>query len=819
MLNLKQYRQTADRLCDHLPWAALIAPGVVLNKDGSFQRTFRYRGPDIESATPQELIGISARLNNALRRFGTGWALFWEASRIAATAYPERSFEFGAAHLIDEERRAAFEGEAATTFETHYYLTLVFLPEPDQVDSLNTFAYEQELNPGGAQRRDWRDALDRFLRRTDLALDLLAGSLTLIEPLDDTETLTYLHACISSKVHTVRPPSVPMYLDAILCDVPLSGGVAPRLGGESLRTITVLGFPNQTYPGLLDALNHLDIPYRWVTRFVPLDKTEAVSTLTKLRRQWFAKRKSVSAILREVMYSQESRLVDTDADNKVLDTDAALQAVGADQVSFGYLTATITVRHPEATVAEDRLRQIEQVIQGLGFTTIDESLNAVEAWLGSLPGHVYANVRQPLVHSLNLVHLMPMSAIWAGEARDAHLGGPPLLHAFSSGATPFRLSLHVGDVGHMLVLGPTGAGKSVLLSFLALQFQRYANAQVYIFDKGGSARAATLAMYGQHFRLGREAELAFQPLRFIDKEAERGWALEWLLGLLAVENVVITPEVKEALWSALGSLAQAPLTERTLTGLSMLVASNSLKAALQPFTLDGPFGHCLDADEDAVDLGSLACFETEDLMGEPRLLGPVLTYLFHRLEQRFDGRPTLLILDEAWIFVDNPLFSARIREWLKTLRKKNVSVVFATQSLADIIDSPIAPAIIESCPQRLFLPNARATEPQMRAAYERLGLNDRQIDVISHAMPKRQYYLQSRRGNRLFDLALGPVALAVCATSGPDDQKLIDQLLAEHGPSGFPNALINARGPAWARDILPMFEIRIDDLATEKYRI
>ena len=149
----------------------------------------------------------------------------------------------------------------------------------------------------------------------------------------------------------------------------------------------------------------------------------------------------------------------------------------------------------------------------LGFTTIRESVNAVEAWLGSLPGHVYANVRQPLIHTLNLAHLMPLSSVWAGPERNEHLDGPPLFTAETSGSTPFRFSTHVGDVGHMLIVGPTGAGKSVLLALMAMQFRRYPDSQIYIFDKGNSARAAVLAMGGAHHELGSDGSLAFQPLR------------------------------------------------------------------------------------------------------------------------------------------------------------------------------------------------------------------------------------------------------------------------------------------------------------------
>jgi type IV secretion system protein VirB4 len=357
----------------------------------------------------------------------------------------------------------------------------------------------------------------------------------------------------------------------------------------------------------------------------------------------------------------------------------------------------------------------------------------------------------------------------------------------------------------MLIVGPTGAGKSVLLALLALQFRRYADAQVYVFDKRFSARAAVLAMGGQHHGLAADAGMTFQPLRDIDKPGHRAWAIEWLSDLLAHEKVVVTPEIKDALWSALISLASAPPDERTLTGLSMLLQSNPLRAALAPYTLDGPFGRLLDASEDGLALADVQCFETDALLATPSVVAPVLTYLFRRLEARFGGRPSLLILDEAWKFLDNPLFAARIREWLKELRKRNVSVVFATQSLPDITGSTILPAILDGCPQRILLPNDRAQEPLSREIYQGFGLNDRQIELIAQATPKRHYYLQSQRGNRLFELALGPVALALCGASDPTAQTLIDQVLAAHGAGRFAADFLDARGLSWAADLIRHF--------------
>jgi type IV secretion system protein VirB4 len=481
MLKLGEYRNQADRLADHLPWAALVAPGVVLNKDGSFQRTLRFRGPDLESATEAELVAVSARVNNMLKRFGSGWALFFDAERVPALGYPDSAFPDAASWLVDKERQASFEGEQ-DHFESRHHLTLAWLPPPDSQASAERALIERGSSE---KQRDWREALGSFVAETDRALDLLSSFMPEVRALDDEETLTFLHNAVSAKRHRVAVPETPIYLDALLADTPLAGGLEPMLGELHLRTLTVLGFPGLSRPGILDALNHQDFGYRWVTRFVALDKAEATRALTRLRRQWFNKRKSVTALLREVMYNQPVQLTDSNADNKVMDADLALQALGQDYVAFGYLTATITVADQSAAAADEKVRAVERVVNGLGFTAKRERLNAVEAWLSSLPGHVYANVRQPLVHTLNLAHLMPLSSVWAGPARNAYLAGPPLLFAETSGSTPFRLSTHVGDVGHMLVVGPTGAGKSVLLSLLAMQFRRYPGARVTCSTRAG----------------------------------------------------------------------------------------------------------------------------------------------------------------------------------------------------------------------------------------------------------------------------------------------------------------------------------------------
>ena len=805
MMSLQEYRTKSASLADFLPWVALVGPGVVLNKDGSFQRTARFRGPDLDSATPAELVAVTSRLNNALRRLGSGWAVFVEAQRTAAQAYPQSRFPDPVSALVDRERREQFREEGAH-FESGYYLTLLWMPPPEEAARAEGWLYEGKASTGV----DPKELVKSFADRTDRVLHLVEGFMPEAAWLDDAATLTYLHSTVSTRTQRVRVPETPVYLDALLADEPLTGGLEPMLGAHHLRTLTITGFPTATFPGLLDELNRQAFPYRWSTRAIMLDKTDATKLLSKIRRQWFAKRKSVAAILKEVMTNEQSVLMDSDASNKAADADMALQELGADHAGIAYVTATVTVWDRDPALAAEKLRLVEKVIQGRDFTCTIEGMNALEAWLGSLPGHVYANVRQPPISTLNLAHLIPLSAVWAGAERDEHFGDAPLLYGKTEGSTPFRLSLHVGDVGHSLIVGPTGAGKSVLLALMALQFRRYKGSQIFAFDFGGSIRAAALGMGGDwqdlggalHAEEGDSAAVALQPLARIDNAGERAWAAEWLAAMLAGEGMVIDPAAKEHLWSALTSLASAPLAERTLTGLAVLLQSQELKQALAPYLIGGPWGRLLDAEQERLGEASVQAFETEGLIGASSAAA-VLAYLFHRIEGRLDGSPTMIIIDEGWLVLDSPAFAAQLREWLKTLRKKNASVIFATQSLADIETSAIAPAIIESCPTPIFLPNERAAEPQIARVYERFGLNDRQIEILSRATPKRDYYCQSRRGNRLFELGLGDVALAFSAASSKTDQIRIAELVAAHGREGFAAAWLQNRSLEWAAELLP----------------
>jgi type IV secretion system protein VirB4 len=802
---LREYRQPTGRLPDRLPWACLVAPGVVLQKDAVFQKTVAFRGPDLASSLDVELMAATARINNALRRLGSGWGLFIEVQRFESNAYPRSNCSHPAAAAVDRERQIAFE-QSGAHYESSYYLTFTWrLPPERSTRAAAVFFHETSGRPA-----DERTALSRELRHFQKAVaeiaDILAGVFPDVGALDDDQTLAYLHSTISTHRHPVRAPETPMYLDALLPDMPFSPGDVPMLGDHFLCTLTISGFPGSTFPGVLDALNHLQTEYRWMTRYLCLDKAEAKSLLEKYRRQWWAKRKGLWTMIKEEASKQEAALVDNAAANKAADADAALQELGEDLVSFGYLTATVTVWDRDGEQARRKSQRVKETIQSQGFTVRDETLNSTEAWLGSLPGHVYANVRRPIVSSMNLAHLMPLSSVWAGDSVNRHLErvcgvGAPHLVCSTTGSTPFRLHLAVGDVGHTLIIGPTGAGKSTLLGMLALGWLKYPGARVVVFDKDRSARAATLAVGGACYEPGSErAPVAFQPLSAIDQASERVWAAGFVAILLTAQGVTVDHAIQPAIDDTLRALAGAAPHERTLTLFASHIGSRErrLRDAIRPYTLDGNFGQIFDADQDDIHGAHWTMVEMGPLMGlGEAVVIPALEYLFHRVEGQFTGEPTLLIVDEAWLFLSHPVFARRLQAWLKTLRKKNVYVVFATQEVADATSKPeLLSTILSACPTKIFLPDDEALSPAMTAAYQAVGLTTAEIDILAKAQKKRDYYYRSVKGRRLFQLGLGPAALAFVGASSETDQRFLDEMIRSRQPRDYASAMLERRGVA-----------------------
>lgn len=801
-----EHRPKSKRLPDQLQWGCLVHEGVLMNKNGTLQKTIAYRGPDLASASTSELVTSTARLNNALKRLGSGWTVFAEAQRFESNNYPRSEWPNDATWLIDQERRGQFE-EEGSHFESSYFLTFVWELPSASNKRLANFFYDDPKKD--IENEDFRRDLAGFLQKVGDIAGIMKSVFPEVAELDDDQTLAYLHSTVSTHRHPVHTPDCPAYLDAYIPDQPFTPGDIPLLGEHFMPTVTIAGFPTATTPGILDALNHLQIEYRWVNRFIFFDQTDARSRITRKRQQYYSKRKTLLTMLKEQASNQESALVDNDAVNKATDADAALQELGQQFAAFGQFTSTVTVWHKDIEEARRRIAQVREVIQSRGFTVKDETLNSQEAWLGSIPGETQRNVRRPILNTLNLAHIMPLSAIWAGDPvnlfmREISGVGAPHVVCNTTGDTPFRLNLNVGDVGHASIVGPTGAGKSTLLCLLELQWLKYPRAQVIVFDRGRSVRGATMAVGGQFYEPGSEhAPLAFQPFRHVDQASERVWASQYVVDLLSLHNVELDPHDLADLDRALVALGDAPIEQRTFTGLSDLWQSKDKRAALRPYTLDGNLGQLFDADHDNLHDAAWMAFEMGHVMemGERAIL-PTLMYLFHRIEQRFDGSPTLLVLDEAWLFLQHPVFAERLQAWLRTLRKLNVFVVFATQEVAAAAESSIRSTIMTNCPTRIFLPDEEALTPAVADQYAAFGLSDTEIGILARATKKRDYYYRSAKGRRLFSLDMGEVALTFSAMSSPDDQAVLDEIERSTPREQWAAAMLEHKQLSWALDLI-----------------
>lgn len=803
------FKRNRSRLCDYIPWARIIPVQidslsepitVVINKDGSLQTSWEYHGPDLDSTIQEELAITTLRLQESLSSIPTDWVLYFEAQRLASSTYPEEEyFPDPVTKGIDSERKALFTG--GRFFESKFIGTAYWMPPPDRSEKIKEFVVEGHKR----KSRTGVDSLEKFVDQITKIQHAFIDLKIPIHIMSVDETLTYLHSTISDNARSMELPKHPLLLDSYICDAPLYGGLEPVLNNKHIRVISPIKYPKRTSFGFLNALNHVGFPYRWSTRCFCLSKGDDISTLDNLDKQWSFKLQSVWSYLFHKDDPDMERYNDVSVMNRVDEIKEAKLAVEEDTLGFVYYSTAIIVMDEDLETVEAKAKIIRQLMEDNGFKVARiEDINAVDAWFGCIPGKVGSNIRRPLLSTGNFVHMMPLSSIWAGPERNRHLNAPPLLFTKTDGNTPFRLSLHIGQVGHTLLVGPTGAGKSVHLCCIEAAFRRYKNARVIIFDNGASSKVLTYGVGGCFYDLGNETDtLSFQPLAHIDDLSELQWAQEWLIDFLAQENITVKPDQKSKIRDSLGTLAGMPSEYRTITNFINFLQDSDLKLAFYPLAQQddkgnaGEYGNIFDSDRDTLEISDWQTFEMGKIMQQRQIIGPTLMYIFHRIENNLKGfgkkdsrphvrRPTLIVLDECWMFFDNPLFAAKIEDWLRTLRKYDASVVFATQSLEDIVKSPLLDIVLGSCPSHIFLPDDGALELEKTKVYQRFKLNKRQIEILASSIPQKHYYYTSPEGSRRYDLALEhcPFTLSYVAT-GKEDIALCDRIIDEFGAENF----------------------------------
>lgn len=828
MANFNQNRLGFSEL---LRYSHLVAPDVMALKDGGLMAGFWLRGPDLESSTIMELEYMSDMMARTIMQLDTRWHIHFEFFRRESHAYPAGSFGETTTRIIDMEREAQFH-EEGTHFESVQAMFVTYVPPSFEYSPIFQRVNKVIL---GNEHEAKEEIFAKQLERFEETLKTLADSLSLIMSIErmeyvfdidnpfggNDELLQAINACVNDSWYPVRIPDAPVYLDSLLAKEALNGHLL-EYDDEYVTCISLANYPSGTFPGILLELQTLPLPLRWSNRFILADQREAIGHIEVKRRQWVQK---IRGFISQITGIETSK-VNQDAVAMVADLDNALQTAHGGEVAWGHHTSTVVLRHKDPAVLDEMARFVKKRFESCGCHARIERMNNLEAFIGSLPGHGQENVRKPLVNSLNFADLIPLSNDWVGDAYNPCPFYPPqspsLLQAATVGSTPFALNLHSGDVGHTLILGPTGSGKSTLLATIAAQFQRYDRSQIFFFDNGRSIYPLCQSLRNSVFYdLGHKGvEISLCPLAEIDQPDVLDWAGEWLETLVElVDPGLVTPPRRILLLSALRNLAKSTsrASERTLSSYITSVQDDRLKAALGFYSLSQNGGYLLDGDHDDVTYSAFSVFEISSLMERDKIAPAVLSYLFFQIQRRLRGEPSLIVIDEAWTALKNPLFSEKIREWLKTFRKLNAAVVLATQSLQDVVKSEIRDAVLESCPTKILLANPDAKGAVASELYrDYLQLNDRQITLVARMIRKREYYIVSPSGRRLFSLGLGPVALSFVGASGMEDLQKVEKLKAKHGAEWPAHWLmeraevVDSRLENWAKKWLEVEDQRIE---------
>lgn len=779
-----------NKLPYYLPYGFFVGgedEGIVFLKPGALMRCYSFTCPDLGSSSAESINAIATYFNESIRRLGSGWAIHFESRREFTDRYPGCDWDNQVGMLIDAHRKYLYQHKNQH-YLNYFFLTISMTVKNDIVSKGGGLLYKKDKdeNTEYYNKENVTKEIQFFRDRTKEIISYIQSRLS-IEPLNNSQLVTYLYSSISAIWQSRFAPDRPMFFDAFITDKDMEIGTCLKIGDKYCPIIAIRDFPNETYPAIFDSLNHADVEYRWVTRWIGMDKINAIKLIEKYQKHFNDSRKSWRQVITETATNVETDRTDPTAVAFEEDTNEARVEVAKDIASLGYYTCCLEVWDEDYDVAMDKARYIVSLINACGFSAKVETVNSFQAWLGMLPGNDYSNIHKTLISSVNCSHIIPLSSLWTGDFYNRwtseHIGcGAPLLTASSFGS-PFFLNLNIGDVFHSFIFGPSGAGKSTFLCLLETQFLKYKNSQVIVLDKDKTARGVCIEAGGSYVEPGTD-NVAFQPLLHIDTEEELIWACEFIQLCLTEQHVVIDAKKSEAIRQALLQLQTKKANRRDITTFQQYVQDEEIRVGIQPYTVDGQYGNIFDAHSSGLNISRFTMIEMGTLMRMgSQCITPALMYIFRLIEGHFaapnddTGYPTLLVLDEAWVFLANEYFAQRIDDWLRTLRKRRVAVVFATQDVVNAAKSSISSTIISQCQTRFYLADPNATSELLSEYYTQFGLEPSEIATLSTARMKRDYFYKSPAGARLFQLELDDYQLALLCPP----KKILDQIEAIYG--------------------------------------
>ncbi len=820
---LRRVRRYGRGVADLLPYASLIHPDVVLNKDGALMTAYEFAGDDATSLGYAEMRRRIAVLNRAFLTRDAGWMLHFDLVRHKARPRSAPAYVRGDAERVLEETH---RGGNNARYRNRLLLAVTYLPPTDAGAKASNWVFEGDSTVQASFERAF-DAFERGLRDMEDQLGAIGNIRRLAERriTDDRGGVTVQNELLEALVDVmygieqpVTVPDAPFLLPGLLGVHDLHAGIRPRIAGKHIGVLSIAGFPAASYPGILDRLQRVEGEFRFSTRLIFEDTVRARKKLDEAYRNWFSKRLSLAA---KALASGTQR-VNRDADAMTDDAENALAALDRGLVRYVYYSGKCVILADDLAELEATKRELTRVLSGVaGFLVRDEDLNAVEGYLGTLWGDGYHDVRKYMLHTINAGDMLLTTSEWGGRTTSLCQYCPPDIEPMATvrtrGGADFALDVHHRDVMHTAILGETGGGKTTLLNFLAGNFARTPTDQFIGLDFNYGMYSTCAFLGGQHIDpLGHGGSLRFGLFTYLDEPGERAFLVELLATTAALSGVPVTPADRDRLEKALERMESTEPAFRSLTTFLQKLndRDGSIRMALQPYTIGGSLNGILDGTGDDFADANYQVIELSSILGggdaKERVVAPVMMLLLRRIERRLKAsRRTFVAIDEAWAHLRSSIVLPHVEEMLRTYRRKHAGVGLATQSIGDIVDSPLAMTLIDACMTKILLPNPNALGSQ-RAFYREVGCSDAEIAAIATAAPKKEYFLKARDGSAMIDLRLSRAELAIYGRASATDIEELRRFRTRQ-PESWREDLLRARGCADAAD-------RLADLRTSNIR-
>jgi type IV secretion system protein VirB4 len=537
-----------------------------------------------------------------------------------------------------------------------------------------------------------------------------------------------------------------------------SAGIHPRKFGA---IISIKDYPAQTFPGMFDELYRLPFEMTVSQSFAFIERGQALSRMNLALRRM--------------------RSVEDEALSLRDELSQAKDDVAAGRAGFGEHHASIVVRAESLETLNRQVAEVTAILADLGIVAVREDIALEPAFWAQFPGNFRYIARRAMVSTRNFAGLASLHNFPVGRYRGNHWGEAVTLFE-TTAAGPYFFNFHNNDLGNFTIIGPSGSGKTVVLNFLLAQARKFAP-RIVFFDKDRGAELFIRAIGGQYDRLRPGTPSGLNPLQIDDTPGNRQFLLEWLAMLAGGLDSSEADIVKDAIEA---NFAQV-LSHRRLRDLVALFrghsrpVANDLYARMRQWWGDGERAWLFDNEEDLTDLSAASVgFDMTAILDDPVARTPTLAYFFHRVEQRLDGTPAIIVVDEGWKALDDDVFVRRIKDWEKTIRKRNGIVGFATQSAQDALESRIASAIIEQAATQIFMinPKARATD-----YIEGFGLTPHEFELV-RTLPDNSHCFLIKHGNEsvIARLNLTNEKSLLTILSGREETvRILDEILERTG--------------------------------------